>query len=78
MTSAELLLIVQGIEAAIAAAPEIVDLIEKAKAFITSLSDAGLITKATQDALHAHVDARCAAAIAGTVPPEFTVEPDPQ
>ena len=75
MTSAELLLIVQGIEAAIAAAPEIVDLIEKAKAFITSLSDAGLITKATQDALHAHVDARCAAAAGDLFSGGFCGEP---
>lgn len=69
---------ISAIQLAIAAAPQVVDIVEKAKAFITSLFNAGLISKATQDAIHAHVDAYQAAALAGTPPPEFTVEADPQ
>ena len=75
---ATLLLIAQAISAAVAAAPSVIEVIDKAKAFIESLFSAGLIDKATQDALFAHVDEVCNAALNGTLPPEFTVEPDPQ
>lgn len=70
-------LIMQGIEAAISAAPQVEALVVKAKDFIASLFGAGLITKATQDSLHARIDAVCAAALAGQVPPAWTVEADP-
>jgi predicted RNA-binding protein associated with RNAse of E/G family len=77
MNPAMLLLIIQGVQAAIAAAPQVVDLVVKAKDFIASLFSAGLITKEQQDRIHAHVDAVCAAALAGQELPEWTVEPDP-
>lgn len=72
-----ILLIVQGIQAAVSAAPQVVAIAKSAKDFVTSLFSAGLISKEVQDAIHAHVDAICDAAIAGDTPPEFTVEPDP-
>jgi hypothetical protein len=78
MNTETIQLIIQGIEAAISAAPQFEEVVTKAKEFISSLTSAGLITKAVQDALHARVDIVCAAALAGDVPPEFTVEPDPQ
>jgi hypothetical protein len=70
-------LIIQGVQLAIAAAPQVEAIAKSAKDFFSSLFSAGLISKATQDALHAHVDACQAAALSGTVPPEFTVEADP-
>lgn len=77
LNPATIALIIQGIQAAIAAAPQVEALALKAKEFISELFGAGLITKETQDALHAHVDAVCAAALAGTPPPAWTVEADP-
>jgi hypothetical protein len=70
-------LIVQGIQAAIAAAPQVESLAIKAKDFISELFSQGLISKETQDALHAHVDEICAALLAEQAPPAWTVEPDP-
>ena len=74
---ATLLLIVQGLQAAIQEAPAVEAIVVKAKQFISSLFGAGLISKKTQDAIHAHVDAVCAAALAGQEPPQWTVEADP-
>ncbi len=78
MTPAAVALLIQGIQAAIAAAPQIADVALKAKQFIASLFGAGVISQGTQDKIHAHVDAICAAAIAGQELPEWTVEADPQ
>jgi predicted RNA-binding protein associated with RNAse of E/G family len=77
MDPATILLIIQGIQAAISAAPVVEAIVVQGKNFITSLFEAGLISKATQDAAHAHVDAYCAAALAGQEPPQWTVEADP-
>lgn len=77
MTPATLLLIVQGIQAAISAAPSVVDIAIRAKDFIASLFRAGLITKERQDAVHAHVDAYQAALLSGQEPPHWQVEADP-
>lgn len=77
MDPATIALIVGFIQAAIKAAPQVAQLAVEAKNFVTSLFKAGLIGKVQQDALHAHVDDYCAALLAGKVPPEFTVEPDP-
>jgi hypothetical protein len=77
MTAAALAAVVAGIQAAVSAAPMVEDVIVKAKAFITSLFTAGLISAATQDSLHAYVDAVVTAAINGTVAPEYQVQPDP-
>jgi hypothetical protein len=77
MNPATILLIIQGVQAAIAAAPQVVEVAQKGKDFITSLFTAGLISKDQQDKIHAHVDAVCAAALAGQELPEWTVEADP-
>jgi argininosuccinate lyase len=69
--------IVSAIQLAIAAAPKAVALYEDSKAYISALFKAGVISKADQDALHAHVDAIQAAVEAGEVPPSWSVEPDP-
>lgn len=71
-------LIIQGIMAAIAAAPQIEALVISGKEFIKQMFSAGLIDKATQDAAMVYVDAVCAAAIAGIIPPAFQVQPDPK
>lgn len=70
-------LILEGIQAAISAAPGVVDVVEKGKALITSLFTAKLISKEVQDALHAHIDAHAALVAAGIVPPHWQVDPDP-
>ena len=77
MTPTAFLLIVQGIQAAIAAAPEIASIMTAAKDFVSSLFGAGVITAAQQDALHAHIDDLVFALLNGNEPPEFTIEPDP-
>jgi hypothetical protein len=77
MGPGEILLLVQAIQAVIAAAPQIAELAVKTKDYIAALFGAGIITKEQQDKLHAHVDAVCAAAIAGTELPHWTVEADP-
>ena len=69
--------IISAIQLAVAAAPEIANLYAKAKDFVTALFEAAVISKADQDAMHNHIDALQAAALAGTVPPAWSVEPDP-
>lgn len=71
-------LIVQGIMAAVAAAPTVVEVVTKAKDVITALFTAKQITKAQQDAIHQQVDAICALAEAGALPGYWRVEADPQ
>jgi predicted RNA-binding protein associated with RNAse of E/G family len=77
LNPATIALIIQGFQAAIAAAPQVEALAVKAKDYVTSLFESGLISKETQDAIHAHVDAISAAAKAGSLPPEWSVEADP-
>jgi hypothetical protein len=77
LNPATIALLIQGFQAAIAAAPQVKALVVKAKDYITSLFEGGLISKETQDALHAHVDQVSANAMAGTLPPEWSVESDP-
>ncbi len=77
MPAATILLIIQAIQAAIAAAPGVVDLVEKAKTFIDGLFTAKLITADQQTAMKNHVDSLQALALAGIVPPHWKVEPDP-
>lgn len=77
MTAATFALVVQGIQAAIAAAPQIEAVATSAKNFITTLFENGVITAAQQNAVHAHVDAVAAAVANGQTPPEFVVAPDP-
>lgn len=77
MNPALLAVIVQYIALAISGARELEPAIVAAKNFIRSLFSGGLITEAQQDAVHAHVDAIAAAAVAGNPPPEWTVEAYP-
>jgi hypothetical protein len=69
--------ILQGILAAISAAPQIEAIVTAGKAWITALFSNGLISLDTQNILHAYVDAHWAAAKAGVIPLSWTVEPDP-
>ncbi len=75
---ATLSLIIQGIQAAISAAPAIVDVVNSAKTLITSLFEAKVINKAQQDALHLHIDGLAALSAHGILPVWWTVEQDPQ
>jgi len=77
MSVAGILLFIQGLNAAISAAPKVIEVVQKAKDFITALFTAGAISKERQDALHLAVDARAALAAAGIVDPAWTVEADP-
>lgn len=70
-------LIIQIVQAAIAAAPSAVDIVAKGKAMIDALFTAQLITKAQQDATHAHLDSLQALALSGIIPPHWQVQPDP-
>jgi len=69
--------ILAGIQAALTAAPAVVEIIKSAKDLITSLFTAKLITQDQQNALHAYIDAHAAMVAAGLTPPAWTVEPDP-
>lgn len=66
-----------AIQLAVAAAPKVEALYVKGKEFISALFGAGLLTIEQQDALHKHVDALQALALAGIVPDAWKVEPDP-
>lgn len=70
-------IILQGILAAIQAAPQIAAVVEAAKNLITSLFTAKVITAEQQKALHDYVDAHAALAAQGIVPEWWTVEADP-
>lgn len=77
LSSGSLLLIIQGIQAAISAAPAVADIVVKAKDLIASLFGAKLISKEQQDAVHAHIDSLSALAKLGIIPDHWKVEPDP-
>lgn len=62
---------------AISAAPKIANAVQDAIKFVGALFGAGLIDKATQDALMAHIDDLALAWLKGETPPAWTVEPDP-
>ena len=70
--------IIQGIQVAINAAPQVVEIVESAKNLINGFFAGKLITKEQQDALHAHIDSISAMAKSGIVPPAWQVRPDPQ
>ena len=70
-------IVIAGIEAAIQAAPGIIDVVEKGKALIASLFGAGIISADQQNTLHAHIDQHAADVAAGKEPVSWTVEPDP-
>lgn len=60
-----------------AAAPEAVKLYERAKELFNMMFAGGLITLGQQQALMEWADAHMAATLAGEVPPELQIEPDP-
>lgn len=72
-------LILQGVMAAIQAAPKVIEIANAGKALITSLVGAGVITKEQQDASHAYVDAHYNLVAQGILIPNagWSVEADP-
>jgi hypothetical protein len=77
MTPATILLLIQGIQAAIAAAPQAIAVAQKAKDLVSALFTANAITKEQQDALHAHIDGLALLSAQGIIPPHWKVEADP-
>lgn len=73
----ELTAIIAGIQAALAAAPGIINVATKAKDFITALFEAKVIDLATQQRVHDFVDQTFTAFDSGKTPPSWTVEPNP-
>jgi hypothetical protein len=71
------IIVIQAIQAAIAAAPRVIEVVQKGKEFIASLTSAGVITAEQQNALDARVDTIAAAFANGQTPPAWSVEPDP-
>jgi hypothetical protein len=76
LDSAGIATLIQAVETAIAAAPGVVEVVEKGKDFLVSVFSAADVPKETQDRVFNHVEEVTAAFLAGNVPPEFTVEPD--
>lgn len=70
--------IVSLIQMASSAAPAASKLYKEAKALFTMLFKGGLITVEQQQSLMSWADAHQAAVLAGEVPPEFTIDPDPE
>jgi hypothetical protein len=77
LNPATIALIIQGIQAAITAAPQVEALVVSAKDFIASLFKAGLISYDTQNTIHAHIDQVVAMALQGLEPLDWEVQPDP-
>lgn len=72
-----LIVILQGIQAALSAAPQVEAVITAAKEWLDALADNGVIPSATQNALHAWVDTHAEIVAAGITPPAWQVQPDP-
>lgn len=70
-------MILQGLQAAITGAPQVVELVTKSKELIDAMFKAGLITKAQQDLAHQQADLWQEMALAGMLPVWWKVEPDP-
>lgn len=70
-------LALQVFQAAITAAPQVAELVTKAKEYITALFTAGLITIEQQKVLHDHIDSIAALAKAGLLGSHWDVEGDP-
>jgi hypothetical protein len=60
------------------AGPDLAALYEKARDWFTMLFKGGIITREQQQALMNWADAHEKAVLAGEVPPELQVEPDPE
>lgn len=80
MGAAAIPIILQGILAAINAAPQVLEVISSAKQLIDSLVTGKVISTEQQTALRAYVDAHAALLASGiTVPSSaWAVEPDPK
>lgn len=71
-----IVLAIEGIQAAIKAAPQVIALVEAGKNFVTELFESGLIDKATQDAQHKEMDDLMNAWNAGDVPAAWQQQPE--
>jgi len=69
--------ILAGLQAAIAATPDVIKTVQSAKALIDGLLEGKVITVAQQQALHAHIDSIAALAKTGVFPAHWQVEADP-
>lgn len=72
------IIVLNGLTAALTAAPQVTALAEKAKDFFKSMTGGGLISSEQQDALDARVDQIVESALLGKLPPQWSVEPDPK
>lgn len=72
------MLIVPAITAVLTEAPNYIALAKKVKDFFAEMFKQGMITTAEQDRIDDFVDEVLDARRRGQVPPEFTVEPDPE
>lgn len=72
--SKSVLQIINFVTLALKAAPAAKDLYDEAKSLFQELFNEGLISAEVQNNLMTWADAHQAATLAGTVPPEFTVE----
>ncbi len=68
------LMIVQFVQLAIKAAPEVKQVYEDGRALIESMFKGGLVSKEEQDRLMKWADEHMAATLAGVTPPELNVE----
>jgi hypothetical protein len=78
LTNAEIKKFLEWVQIAIAAAPTVIAIVEKAREFISAMFGAGLISIEQQNALHTFVGECQAAALNGQPPPHWVVEPDPE
>jgi hypothetical protein len=70
--------ILAGIQAAIKAAPQVIEIVQSAKVFFTSLFNQGLISVEQQKVCHDYVDNIAAMKSSGIVLPHWQVDPDPE
>lgn len=71
-------LVIQGLQAAISAAPGIAKVVTGAKDLIAGLFEGKVITAEQQTVLHDHVDSIVAMSKAGLLPSNWQVRPDPK
>lgn len=69
-------LILAGVNAVLAAAPEIENVVSQVKQTIDRLFGQGVITREEQDRLKAHCDAHMHARLRGERPPELVIDLD--
>lgn len=70
-------ILLNAFTAAIQAAPQVTELVVKAKEYFGTLVKGGVISKEQADAIDARVDAITEAALEGRFPSSWDVEPDP-